>query len=223
MKSSKGRQGPSALRFKAYHAIKERIIYLEFKPGEKIFESALATSLQTSRTPVREALLMLQHEKLVTCSDSLGFIVRRFNRNDMDEYFALRRAIEDFVIPLVVEKITTKEIAGLKANVLKAGRLIREGGDIRAIVRIESEFHELLYRAAKSEILYDTISGLVDRFQWFRALALSKPEAPGSSLSHHKKMIELIEQKDIEGLKKLMGRHLDEARDNLSSLPGFLL
>jgi DNA-binding GntR family transcriptional regulator len=220
---NKGKKESNALRFKAYKAIKEKIIYLDFKPGEKIFENVLAESLNVSRTPVREALLMLEHEKLVTCSDSLGFIVRRFNTKDIDEYYALRHAIEEFVIPLVVEKITEEEITDLKVNVAKGERLLSEGRDIQAIVRSESEFHVLLYRAAKSEILYDTISGLVDKFQWFRALALSVPDAARSSLSHHKKIIEFIETKDIGGFKKMMRMHLDEARGRLIGLPGLLL
>jgi DNA-binding GntR family transcriptional regulator len=220
---NKGKKESNALRFKAYKAIKEKIIYLDFKPGEKIFENVLAESLNVSRTPVREALLMLEHEKLVTCSDSLGFIVRRFNTKDIDEYYALRHAIEEFVIPLVVEKITEEEITDLKLNVAEGERLLREGRNIQAIVRSESEFHEMLYRAAKSEILYDTISGLVDKFQWFRALALSVPDAVRSSLSHHKKIIEFIETKDIGGFKKMMRMHLDEARGRLIGLPGFLL
>jgi len=213
----------NALRFKAYQAIKEKIIYLDLKPGEKIFENMLSKSLNTSRTPVREALLMLQHEKLVTCDDSLGFIVKRFSAKDVQEYFALRKAIEDFVIPLVVEKITKEEIAGLKANISEGKRLVSKGGDIRAIIRSESEFHELLYRAAKSDILYDTVSGLVDRFQWFRALALSVPEAAGSSLSHHEEIINLIEKKDVKGFKKMMHMHLDEALGRIIGLPGILL
>jgi DNA-binding GntR family transcriptional regulator len=220
---NKGKNESNALRFKAYKTIKEKIIYLDFKPGEKIFENELAKSLNVSRTPVREALLMLEHEKLVTCSDSLGFIVRRFNARDIEEYFALRNAIEEFVAFLVIEKITEEEIAGLKANIAEGERLIKEGGDIHAIIRSESEFHELLYRAAKSEILFDTVSGLVDKFQWFRALALSVPEAAGSSLSHHNKIIELIERKDVEGFKKMMRMHLDEARGRLIGLSGLLL
>jgi DNA-binding GntR family transcriptional regulator len=208
----KGKQKPTALRFKAYKAIKEKIIYLDLKPGEKILENQLEKSLNISRTPLREALLMLEHERLVTCSDSLGFIVRRFNAKDVEEYFALRNSIEEFVISLVIEKITKKEIAGLKANIAEGERLIREDGDIRAIVRSESEFHELLYRAAKSDILFDIISSLVDKFQWFRALALTLPEKANSSLSHHKRMVALIEKRDAKGFKKMMRIHLNEGQ-----------
>ncbi len=135
----------------------------------------------------------------------------------------MRKAIEDFAIPLVVEKITKQEIAGLKANITTGEHLIRDGKNIRTIIRSESEFHELLYRAAKSDILYDTVLGLVDRFQWFRALALSVPEAAGSSLSHHKEMVNLIEKKDVEGFKKMMRMHLDEAQGRIIALPGILL
>ena len=76
----------NALRFKAYKAIKDKLINLELKPGEKIFENDLAATLNVSRTPVREALLMLEHEKLVTCSNSLGFVVRRLVAKDVEEY-----------------------------------------------------------------------------------------------------------------------------------------
>lgn len=220
---NKEKSESKALRFKAYKAIKEKIIYLELKPGEKIFENELAKHLNTSRTPVREALLMLQHEKLVTCSDGLGYTVRRFRLKEIEEYFALRKAIEDFVAHLVIEKITEEEIVGLKENIAEAKRLIKEGDDLRAVIHIESEFHELIYRAAKSEILYDTISSLTDKFQWFRGLALSFPGAASSSLSQHKKLLELIEQKNVEGYKKLMRMHLDEAQGRLAGLSGLLL
>jgi DNA-binding GntR family transcriptional regulator len=219
----KGKQKPTALRFKAYKAIKEQIIYLDLKPGEKILENQLEKSLNISRTPLREALLMLEHERLVTCSDSLGFIVRRFNAKDIEEYFALRNSIEEFVISLVIEKITKEEVAGLKANIAEGERLIREDADIRAIVRSESEFHELLYRAAKSDILFDVISSLVDKFQWFRALALTLPEKANSSLSHHKKMVDLIEKRDVKGFKKMMRIHLNEGQGLITNFLRFFV
>jgi len=93
----KGKQG--ALRHEAYRLIKDRIIYLDIKPGDKISEAELAKSLNTSRTPVREALLMLEHEKLLVCDDSMGFMVRRLKIKDVEKYFTVREAIEDLVFP----------------------------------------------------------------------------------------------------------------------------
>jgi hypothetical protein len=137
---------------------------------------------------------MLEHEKLVTCSDSLGFIVKKFNAKDINEYYALGHAIEEFVISLVVEKNNRRGNHRSKGNCSR-----------------------------RSTAPHDIISGLVDKFQWFKALALSVPDAARSSLSHYKRMIEFIENKNTGGFKGIMRMHLDGARGRLMGLPGLLL
>jgi len=216
----KGKQG--ALRYEAYRLIKDRIIYLDIKPGDKISEAELAKSLNTSRTPVREALLMLEHEKLLVCDDSMGFMVRRLKIKDVEEYFTVREAIEDLVLSLTVKNITDEDIEELRRNIASGEAIIREG-NIREIIRCETEFHEIMYRATKSDVLLETISPLIDKFQWFRGLALSVPGAAYNSLAQHKKMLELIEKKDLKGLKRLMKAHLKEAKGRIEFLPGILL
>jgi DNA-binding GntR family transcriptional regulator len=212
----------NALRFKAYEAIKEKLICLELKPGEKIFENELAKTLNVSRTPVREALLMLEHEKLVSCSDSLGFVVRRFTAKDVEEYFAVRHVIEQFVISLVVKQITEDEILILKNHIREAEKIIREG-NIHRIVRCETEFHNILYKTAKSDVLLETISRLVDKFQLLRALSLSVPGSAANSLAEHKKILDAIEKRDAKRLKRLMRLHLDESKRTVAGLMGLLL
>lgn len=212
----------SALRFKAYKAIKDKIMHLEVKPGEKIFENELAGALNVSRTPVREALLMLEHEKLVVCNDSLGFMVRRFTAKDVNEYFAVRLVIEELVLSLVIENIEDLAIDSLKENIKNAERLLAQG-DISQFARFETEFHEILYRTAKSDVLFETISMLSDKFHWFRALALSVPGAAANSLAQHKKILDALIRKDLNGLKRLMKSHLAEAKTRLANLPGLLL
>ncbi len=210
------------LRHKIYGLIKDKIINLELKPGQKISETELIKSLKTSRTPVREALLMLEHEKLVVCHDSLGFMVRRLEMKDVEEYFAIREVIENFVLSLVIKNISEDDIAALRQNVESGEETIKEG-DIRKIIKCETEFHEILYRATKSDVLIETISPLIDKFQWFRGLALSVPGAASSSLSQHRKMLDLIEKKDLKGLKRYMKAHLKEAKGRIKYLPGILL
>ena len=207
---------------KAYDAIRDKIIYLELKPGEKISENDIANELNVSRTPVREALLMLEHEKIVVCTDGFGFTVRRFNLQDIEEYYALRKAIEDFAMTLMIQRITDQEIELLKRNIVETRKVIKTGS-IKTIIRCESEFHELLYRATKSEILLDTISGLINKFHWFRSLSFSMDGAAERAVDHHELMISLIEQKDIEGLKATIHQHLDYARDSVDKLLRFLL
>ena len=211
-----------SLRVKAYQTIKDKIIRLELKPGEKISENDMAEELNVSRTPVREALRMLEQEKIVVSNEGFGFAVRRFTLQDIEEYYALRIIIEDFAMTLAVKKITAEEIRLLKANIVECRRVIREG-NIKEIIRCESEFHELLYRATKSEILLDTISGLIDKFHWFRSLALSVDGAAENAIEHHEKMVEMIEKKDTEGLKASVKQHLDYARIRVDNLLRFFI
>jgi DNA-binding GntR family transcriptional regulator len=203
------------LRFTAYKAVKDRIINLDLKPGEKILEGEIADTLKVSRTPVREALLMLENEKLVECTGGVGFTVRKFSAMEIEEYFAVRTVIEGFVMSLVLERITEQELDALRQNVAE-GRRYFEAGDIGNIIRCESEFHEILYRAAKSEVLFDTISRLTDKFKWLRAIALSASGGAKQSLTHHGKILTAIEKRDSRKLKALMRSHFEGAQKRLS-------
>jgi DNA-binding GntR family transcriptional regulator len=94
-----------------------------------------------------------------------------------------------------------------------------ERNDLRNIIRCETEFHEILYRSTKSEIFYRTISGLVDKFQWIRAIALVTPGGSRESLDHHKKILAAIERKDSEKHKELMELHLQRAAETYALSP----
>ena len=207
----------NALRFKAYKAIKDKLINLEIKPGEKIFENELAKSLKVSRTPVREALLMLEHEKLVTCSNSIGFLVRRLTPKDVEEYFGIRYVLEDYVLSRVVEKISEAEISDLANNINQTKKSIKEG-DVSEVIRCETEYHNILYGAAKSEVLLETISSLIDKFRLLRALIANIPGGAAASAEEHKEILEAIKKRDLKSTKKFMRQHLERAQKKVTGL-----
>jgi DNA-binding GntR family transcriptional regulator len=211
----------NAFRFTAYKAVKDRIINLDLKPGEKILEAEIAASLNVSRTPVREALLMLENEKMVECKGSTGFIVRKFSAKEVEEYFAVRRVIEEFVMTLVLERITEDELEAVKENVRQAEEWLA-AKDIHNVVRCETEFHELLYKAAKSEVLFETISALTDKFQWLRAIAINARGGSTQSVDQHKKLLAAIERRDGRAIKKIMRTHLSDAQKKLAGVHGLL-
>lgn len=196
---------------KAYEDIKQRIIYFDLKPGDRIFESEIARSLGISRTPVREALLILENEGLVERDSRLGFIVRRLSREEVEEYFSIRRILECYAVPLIVDRVTSAELRALEANVRQA-EICVEKNDLRKIIKYETEFHEILYRSAKSDIFLRTISGLVDKFHWIRAIALAAPGGSRQSLNDHKNLLEAVRNRDPKELKRLVQLHLRHAK-----------
>ncbi len=74
------------LRHKAHEEIKKKIIFFEIMPGEKLSDKQIAAELGLGRTPVREALLVLEREGLVQCSGKQGYFVRPGNRSVYSVY-----------------------------------------------------------------------------------------------------------------------------------------
>lgn len=210
------------LRFKAYKEIKAKIISLYLKPGEKIFEDEIAKGLKISRTPVREALLLLENEKLVECDGRLGFIVKKLSTKEIEEYFSIRKALEAFATPLIVERITASEIEALKKNVTEAEDYLKRD-DFHNIVRCETQFHEILWKSTKSEVFFQIISGLSDKFQWIRAIALSAQGACRESIEDHKKILSLVERKDSNKLKSFIAMHIERSRKKYALTQGLFM
>ena len=210
------------LRIKAYKEIKSKIICLQLKPGEKIFENEIAKSLKISRTPVREALLILENQKLVECDERLGFVVKRLNSKEVEEYFSIRKAFEAFAAPFIIERITASEIEELKKNTIEAQGYL-EMNDFSNIVRCETKFHEILWRSTKSEIFFQILSGLSDKFQWIRAIALSAEGGCRESIDDHKKIVALVEEKDSDKLKKFIALHIDHSRKKYALTQGLYM
>jgi DNA-binding GntR family transcriptional regulator len=219
---SKQTNSKDTLRVKAYKDIKSKIICLQLKPGEKIFENEIAKDLKISRTPVREALLILENEKLVECDGRLGFVVKKLKTKEVEEYFSIRKAFEAFAAPFIIERITASEIEELKKNTIEAQGYL-EMNDFSNIVRCETKFHEILWRSTKSEIFFQILSGLSDKFQWIRAIALSAEGGCRESIDDHKKIVALVEEKDSDKLKKFIALHIDHSRKKYALTQGLYM
>lgn len=199
------------LRVKAYEHIRKRIVFFELRPGDKIFENDIAQILKISRTPVREALLMLENEGLVICDNRLGYIVKRLSSTEVEEYLALRETLELFAAPMVIERIAPPEIKSLEKNLMKAERYVKKN-DFYNVVKCESEFHEIIYKSTRSVIFFKTISGLIDKFEWLRSISLRAPGGFENSINGHKEIFEAIMNKDLMAFKKIIRSHIKGAR-----------
>jgi DNA-binding GntR family transcriptional regulator len=200
-----------SLRLKAYENIRDSIVFYDIKPGESILEKDIAMNLEMSRTPVREALLMLENEGLVRCHDRLGYIAARLSSNEVEEYLSLREALEIYAAPKIINRITPAEIKSLEKN-LNEAELYAERNDFRNIVRTENDFHEILYRSVKSNVFFRTISGLTVKFQWLRAISLKAGGGIHDSLEGHKAIFKAIANKDLKEFEKAIQLHIAEAK-----------
>ena len=210
------------LRYAAYESIKQEIIYFELKPGQKIVESEIAGNLNMSRTPVREALLMLESEKLVQCNGKAGYYVRKLSPQNTQHYYQLRVLLENFAAPIILENITSTELKALEVNMKEAQKALGQK-DIKAFIRSETDFHQILYKASRSSVLIEILGPLSDKFHWLRSISLHAPGGAEQSLDEHMKIYDALKKKDIKKLKKHVQQHFENAEKKFNLMQGLFV
>ena len=202
------------LKTKAYNEIRRMILLRELKPGEKIFEKDVAERMRMSRTPVREALLILEREQFVVNQDRLGFIVRRPTDEEIKDYFDIRDMLEQRVAPLIVANITDEEVEALEKNVTDSEGYYA-AGDTEIFHLSNGNFLELLFKATHSALYFRMISNLNDITTLLRVMSQKKQEGMTQSLSDHRRIIEALKARNVETLKKSLSTHLKEFKDQM--------
>ena len=103
-----------ALREGTYKALRKAILKGKVKPGQRLKEERLASEIETSRTPIREAFHKLEQEELVTRLPHGGFTVREWSRSDVEEIFGIRSVLESYAAYLATEKIDEAKLTMLE-------------------------------------------------------------------------------------------------------------
>jgi DNA-binding GntR family transcriptional regulator len=128
----------------AYLAIRDMIVELEIPPGARLVETDLAARLNVSKTPIREAIALLEADGLVDITPYRGATVRWLSTLEMEEQRFLIDAIELPAFPLVIERITRPELAEL-GQVIKKMKRARVKNDGPAFRRLTSSTHAMLF------------------------------------------------------------------------------
>ncbi|HEY2278253.1 MAG TPA: GntR family transcriptional regulator [Streptosporangiaceae bacterium] len=128
----------------AYLAIRDMIVEVEIPPGARLVESDLATRLNVSKTPIREAIALLETDSLVDITPYRGATVRWLSTLEMEEQRFLIDAIELPALRLVVERITKPELAEL-GKVITQMKRARAKNDGRTFRRLSSSTHAMLF------------------------------------------------------------------------------
>ncbi|MGD9996463.1 MAG: GntR family transcriptional regulator [Ilumatobacteraceae bacterium] len=206
----------------AYSRIRQAIVEGRHRPGTRLVEQRLATDLDLSRTPIREALKMLDAEGLVTIERNVGAIVRPLDRDAIVEIYELRARLESYAAGRAARLRDTHDVQALLAAASGFERVITvgTGGDgpaaaayVREVSARNSEFHTAVLRAARSSRLEAMLGRTVDVplvFQAFRRFDAAHLQR--SNLFHHL-IAEAIEAQRDDRAERLMIEHVEQGRD----------
>lgn len=136
----------------AYERIKERIITTQMPPGAVIQEAVLMAELGLGRTPIREALKLLEAEKLVVVSSRRGMFVMGVSISDLAEIQEIRSVLDPLCVRLAFARISAAELVEMR-QLVAAAQAPTENWDMTARMALDRRFHALLAKATYNELL----------------------------------------------------------------------
>lgn len=206
---------PSSER--VYRELRERIITGELVPDTRIVELSIATELDVSRTPVREAVKRLESEQLLVDDPIRGLVVRGPEAGEIEDVYRVREVLDGLATRLAVPRMTEVDVARLEA-VLEAMRAAITDGQMQRVVAANIAFHDVLYRCAGNPQLSRIARDLRDYVRRFSTEAFASPERASAVVEEHARILDAIQRRDPDGAEAASHEHLKRARTFVARL-----
>ena len=207
-----------SLTDKVYQELRGGIISGKTPSGARLVESVLASEMKVSRTPIREALQRLALEGFVYAIPRAGYVVETMSERDIKDLFATRTEIEKIAVSWAVERISPEETELLEENLQKTNRALAIG-KTEQMMELDTEFHQIIYRATRSKTLHDICQALSDHTLKFRIACIHLPEVSKRAKEGHTLIYRALQKRSAEHAKDAVIAHMETVeRDILSSL-----
>lgn len=204
------------LRVAVLTRLKQAILDGVLKPGELLSENRIASQLSVSRTPVREALRVLEQENLVTMLPGRKVIVSVPSAEDIDEIYDIRFIVESEALRRITPD-RTDLIERLEACIARQEAAL-ERRDPRALREINTEFHMIFVSVLDNRRLRQFIDSVYDSITRFRLYSLENPEWAEHGSQEHRRLVELLKAGEQEAAVEMLKKHLDAARNIVTKM-----
>lgn len=196
--------------------IRDRILKGEYKIGEKIKENQIATEFKVSRTPIREAFKQLENEGLIDYIPNRGCFAKGFTRQDIEDIYAVRRALEIMAVEWAVSRISDSQIEQLKEQ-SELMEFYTAKKDSDKVLELNSAYHEIIYDAAGSRFMAQILRSYKEYIEQTRKVILYEQAYLEEILQEHKEILAAILAKDANAAKEAMSVHLEESQRRAKS------
>lgn len=179
--------------------LRDAILRNKLSHGQYLYEQALAQSLNVSRGPIREALRQLEREGLVVRRPNRSAMVARLSREDLDEIYSLRTAIERLAATYACRNAAAADFEAMQQVVETMAARVQNGVTEQEVANLDLRFHDLLYQASRHERLI----GLWRRLRPQCYLLLlnrnaANPDFIEVSPGGHQRILDVLRTRDVE-------------------------
>lgn len=205
------------LRDVVFNTLREAILKGDLKPGERLMELQLAAKLGVSRTPIREAIRMLEQEGLAITIPRKGAEVARMTEKDMEDVLQIRKALDELAVQAACDKMTEQQIADLTLSVKNFENSIH-AGDLKKIIEYDVEFHDIIYDATDNPKLVTILNNLREQIYRYRVEYLKEKENYPMLIREHEEILEALKQKDKTGVVNVMRKHIHNQAEAVKNI-----
>ncbi len=203
-----------SLRNKIFNKIREDIIEGRYKDGESLVEKKLAEEFGVSRTPIREVVRQLELDGLVESVPNRGVFVIGITQEDIKDIYEIRILVEGLAAKWAAKRINAEELKALN-NACELMEFYTAKGDIEQIARYNTEFHEIIFEAARSKFLKKTLKNMQSYIQWARLTSLKTQGRAEKALAEHKAILEAFRNGDSSQAEMRIIEHVTNSSENV--------
>jgi DNA-binding GntR family transcriptional regulator len=198
------------LREQVSDILRNEIVEMRLRPGQRLVERELIERLGVSRTTVREAIRHLAAEGLVTTIPQKGAIVAVPSWREAAEVYEVRALLEGAAAREFAERASARQLEALRRALQSFERRAAEG-DARGLLAAKSDFYEVFLTGAGNATIRKILEGLHARIAVLRSASLLQPGRPRQSLAEVRRIVEAIEARDAVGAAEAAAFHVRQA------------
>lgn len=197
------------LMINATEAIRKDIIYGEYELGEPLSEVKICKKYNLSKTPVREALAILQNEGLVNRIARRGSFVFDITVSEIKQIAESRYLLENYAIQnsmIASPQILVNKLTEIYENMVKAAHL----NDHVAFLDLDTEFHKSFFISCNNDYLVNFYNVLSNKSQALKYYVVKNAIEGGGGLISHKSILDDVKNNNINALSENLKQHLTE-------------
>jgi DNA-binding GntR family transcriptional regulator len=207
------------LQEQVYQALRTAILSGELVAGARLVETQLATKLQVSRTPIREALRLLQHDNLVEVGESGTLRIAILSQEDAAQLYDCRIALEQQAVLEACRNVAPAQLAELESMLLKAEKLYNAEPTQLTNFRmldLDYQFHRLIAQSSGNYWLTSLLDQVFDKMQLLRLQTMRHNPRVLEIRLEHRQVYEALVQRDAEAARYAIKSHLVASKARVS-------
>lgn len=192
-------------------AIRDAILDFKLKPGQRLVEREIITSMEVSRATVREAISVLASEGLVTLVPQRGAHVTAPSPDDAEDLYEVRAALESLVVRRFIARADDDEFVRLEATVERMATRLDEDPAVIDFLKTKDEFYEVLLAGARSSSLTQLLGSIQARVRLLRVTSLSTTDRLPRVVQEMRDIVDAIYARNPDRAARLMAEHIQMA------------